>query len=160
MIRLIEDISRYSDVVPYEQRKYWYFTTHGVQPGTMPKDLKVLDVRDGQNKKGTWGTYVCLDGVLNTDELRYYDMIEVVPPEVFNEDYIQDYLDENDFRGSISYITEDSEGVHIKINMGDWKHEHLYLKNLMRDIGYVVEDEDIEPSDSDCYTATYLFVKK
>lgn len=74
-------IKRYSDVIPYEDRKYWYFTTHGVGPGSIPKDLCVLDTKDGQNEKGTWGTFVCLDGVLNTDELDYYDMKEMVPPE-------------------------------------------------------------------------------
>lgn len=76
---LTEEIKRYSDVVPYEKRKYWYFTTHGVGPGSIPKDLKVLEVKEGQNDKGTNGTYVCLDGVLNTSELRKYDMIEKAP---------------------------------------------------------------------------------
>ena len=76
---LQESINRYSDVVPKEDRKYWYFTTHGVGPGSIPKDLNVLDVKEGQNDKGTNGTYVCLDGVLNTDELRKYDMIEKAP---------------------------------------------------------------------------------
>ena len=71
--------ARYSDARPYEDRKYWYFTTHGVGPGTMPKDLHVLEVREGQNRKGTWGDYVLLDGVLNTDELKTYDMIELAP---------------------------------------------------------------------------------
>lgn len=72
-------INRYSDVRPYEERKYWYFTTHGVGPGTIPKDLNVLDVQEGQNDKGTWGFYVLLDGVLNTSELREYDMRELAP---------------------------------------------------------------------------------
>ena len=76
---LNEDINRYSDVVPYEDRKYWYFTTHGIGPGTIPKDLHVLEVREGQNDKGTWGDFVCLDGILNTSELKKYDMIEKAP---------------------------------------------------------------------------------
>ena len=33
---------RYSDEVPYEKRRYWYFTLHGIGPGTIPKELKVL----------------------------------------------------------------------------------------------------------------------
>lgn len=80
--RLSEDetIKRYSDHVPQEKRKYWYFTTHGVQPGSIPRDLNVLEIRDGQNDRGTWGTYVMLDGVLNTSELKKYDMRELVPP--------------------------------------------------------------------------------
>ena len=81
--RLSEDetIKRYSDVRPYSERKYWYFTTHGVQPGSIPKDLHVLEVRDGENERGTQGTFVMLDGVLNTSELRKYDMRELAPKE-------------------------------------------------------------------------------
>lgn len=76
---LSEDINRYSDIVPYEDRKYWYFTTHGIGPGTIPKDLHVLEVREGQNDRGTWGNFICLDGVLNTSELQKYDLRELAP---------------------------------------------------------------------------------
>ncbi len=71
------DVKRYSDSIPYDQRKYWYFTRHGIGPGTIPKDLNVLDVVEDDN----FGTYVCLDGVLNTSELDKYEMKEQVPPE-------------------------------------------------------------------------------
>lgn len=95
-----EDIKRYSDVIPYEERKFWYFTTHGVGPGTIPKDLKVLEVREGQNDKGTWGVFVCLDGVLNTSELKEYDMKEMMPREIRNKTYKIDeelsYMDKDD----------------------------------------------------------------
>ena len=70
---------RYSDEVPYSKRRYWYFTTHGTGPGTIPKDLMLLETREGQNKKGTWGDFICLDGVLNTSELREFDLIELSP---------------------------------------------------------------------------------
>ena len=77
-------IHRYSDEVPYNHRRYWYFTTHGTGPGTMPKDLRLLEEREGQNKKGTWGVFVCLDGVLNTSELHEFDMIELIPEDERN----------------------------------------------------------------------------
>lgn len=70
---------RYSDEIPYEKRRYWYFTLHGTGPGTIPKDLKVLEVRDGKNNKGSWGTFICLDGILNTEELKEYDLKEMSP---------------------------------------------------------------------------------
>lgn len=72
---LHEAVQRYSDVVPYEERGYWYFTKHGLGPGTIPDDLKVLDVVEDDN----FGTYIKLDGILNTSELSYYDMIEKAP---------------------------------------------------------------------------------
>ena len=71
--------ARYSDEVPYEKRRYWYFTLHGLGPGTIPKDLKVLETREGKNDKGTFGLYICLDGVVNTDELYEYDLKELAP---------------------------------------------------------------------------------
>ena len=72
-------IKRYSDVVPQEKRRYWYFTTHGIGPGMLPSDVKILETKEGQNKKGTWGDFICLDSVLNTDELKAYDLIELAP---------------------------------------------------------------------------------
>lgn len=72
---------RYSDEVPYEKRRYWYFTLHGLGPGTIPKDLKILETREGKNTKGTLGLYICLDGILSTEELHDYDFIELKPKE-------------------------------------------------------------------------------
>lgn len=89
-IESASEITRYSDVRPYEDRKYWYFTTHGIGPGTIPKDLNVLETREGQNDKGTWGTYICLDGVLNTDELNYYDLRELAPQDITSAEEIED----------------------------------------------------------------------
>lgn len=83
-------IKRYSDIRPYEDRRYWYFTTHGIGPGTIPKDLNVLETREGQNDKGTQGTYICLDGVLNTDELNYYDLRELAPQDITSVEEIED----------------------------------------------------------------------
>ena len=74
-----ESYKRYSDAVPYEKRKYWYFTTHGLGPGMIPQGVHVLDTQEGQNKNGTWGDFILLDAVLNTDELRQYDLIELSP---------------------------------------------------------------------------------
>jgi len=99
------EINRYSDVRPYEERKYWYFTTHGIGPGTIPKDLNVLEVQEGQNDKGTWGTYICLDGVLNTDELDYYDLRELAPQGITSDTDI-DEEDDDDWSpyGKYNYL--------------------------------------------------------
>lgn len=65
---------------------FWYFTTHGVGPGSIPKDVNVLDIQDGQNDKGTWGTFIALDSVLTTNELKYYDLIELSPKQLISEE--------------------------------------------------------------------------
>ena len=86
---ITEGITRYSDVVPEEDRKYWYFTTHGIGPGSIPSDLKVLKTQEGKNRKGTEGVFVQLNGVLNTSELKKFDMTEL-SPENLEEDYLAD----------------------------------------------------------------------
>lgn len=152
---------RYSDEVPYEKRRYWYFTLHGLGPGTIPNDLKVLETRDGKNDKGTMGLYICLDGILNTSELEYYDLRELVPPEdeICEEQRILEYLHSKDFV-RIPEIWKEDGFIHIYLEGGDWKHEHGWLKVLMRELGYTLVDEITKHSDEDCYTAEHIYEKE
>lgn len=103
------EIKRYSDVVPKEKRRYWYFTTHGIQPGSLPNDVNILEVRDGVNDKGTEGTFVLLDAILNTSELKHYDMKELAPKteclgeslDISDEDFQQKL--KNELQGKLQY---------------------------------------------------------
>ena len=63
----------------YTDKPYWYFTTHGVMPGSVPKNIEIIEIRDGRNRKGTMGTFVALDRALTTDELKRYDLTELAP---------------------------------------------------------------------------------
>ena len=64
---------------------WWYFTLHGLGPGTLPKDVNVVDSVEGVNKKGTRGLFIALDGVLTWQELKDYDLIELAPPKAMQE---------------------------------------------------------------------------
>ena len=77
-----KEIKRYSDVLSDERRNqgWWYFTTHGIQPGSVPKGVHILEVRDTPN-----GTYFRTDAIYNTSELREYDIKERVPEDVMKE---------------------------------------------------------------------------
>jgi hypothetical protein len=57
-----------------QDSEYWFFTRHGVQPGSVPKDVEILDIVDTPN-----GTFVKLNRFLSTKELDYYDIIEKAP---------------------------------------------------------------------------------
>ena len=154
-------IKRYSDEVPYEQRRYWYFTLHGIGPGTIPKDLKVLEVKEGRNEKGTLGDFICLDGILNTSELKKFDLKEMTLPEEDNIDickFIQNYLKEYGFK-QYDDIWEDNEEIHIILD-GDWKHEHQKLKNLMQELSYYeIASIPLSIQDADTYKAEHIFIK-
>ena len=53
---------------------YWYFTRHGVQPGSVPKDINILDIVDADN-----GSYFLSDKVIDTDNLHKYEIEEKKP---------------------------------------------------------------------------------
>lgn len=55
---------------------YWYFTKHGLSPGTVPKGLPINDTIDVDN-----GTYFSTPMVLTTQALRDYEIKEQMPPE-------------------------------------------------------------------------------
>lgn len=114
-----DEIKRYSDVVPKENRKYWYFTTHGVQPGSVPKGVNILEIRDGVSKNGMSGTFVCLDAVLNTSELKEYNMKEEVP--------VEESLNEGTDKITVKLSKDDLDGIPVEELHPDYYD--LYIKD-------------------------------
>lgn len=55
---------------------FWYLTKHGLGPGMLPKDVKVVDIYEDDD----YNTWVALDSVLTTQELNDYEMKEEKPP--------------------------------------------------------------------------------
>lgn len=53
---------------------YWYFTTHGVQPGSIPKYAAVEDIKDTPN-----GSYFSTYALISTEDLDKYDIVERSP---------------------------------------------------------------------------------
>jgi hypothetical protein len=54
---------------------FWYFTKHGLGPGMLPKGVNVVDTVEDDN----FGTYIALDKVLSTRELKDYELRERKP---------------------------------------------------------------------------------
>lgn len=152
-------INRYSDEIPYEQRRYWYFTTHGIGPGTIPKDLKVLEVKEGRNDKGTLGDFICLDGILNTSELKEFDLRELVPPEEDNVDictFLRQYLQENGLYVNRNLWEENGEIHIVLLDLDESMYEHEKLDMLMNELDYE-ESLHVNPEE---LAIEHIFVKK
>lgn len=153
--------ARYSDDVPEEKRHYWYFTTHGIGPGTIPKDLTLLVSIEGKNDKGTMGDYICLNGICNTDELKEFDLRELSPfdeyGDIGEEAKIEKFLSADGIY--VEEVYEDDGDICISLE-GDWKHSHLRMVWLMGTLGYTQVAEDEEDSDSDWYYSTHYFRKE
>lgn len=68
---------------------------------------------------------------------------------------ILNYLDE---KGVYGCAWEDGPAICVSIG-GDWKHEHLRMDCLMRQIGYDLYNEEVTETDgSDCYESTHTYL--
>lgn len=69
------DVDDYDEIYSaVSSRKFWYFTRHGVQPGSVPKYVNILDIVDTPE-----GSYFLSDGVILTKDLRDYEIKERKP---------------------------------------------------------------------------------
>lgn len=72
----------------YSDSGYWFKSKHGMGPGTIPHDCKVLDWCEPNN----YDTFLKLDRFLTTSELNDYELKELTPPagsETHNGDIIE-----------------------------------------------------------------------
>ena len=52
--------------------------------------------------------------------------------------------------------------ITITVENGDWKHDHIALKNLMKSHGYIFIERHItdEENGDDSFSATYLYMEE
>ena len=113
------------------------------------------------------GHSVSISDIVEMDDKYYYcdhytwTEISFSTPEknpkkdLYNE--VQAILKEGNLYGEID-ICDDK--VEVNIEWGDWKHDHLYLKYLMEQKGFVQVDEELtEENGSDCYSSIHTFKK-
>ena len=62
---------------------WWYLCKHGIGPGSLPKDVTVLETVEDETNP--YRVYVALDKVLTTSELKQYEMKEARPPKLMRE---------------------------------------------------------------------------
>ena len=74
-----------------------------------------------------------------------------------NYDKVLNILQEGKLSGVVN-TCEDGK-IEILIEWGDWKHEHGYLKYLMKKNGFLLIDEQVTEEDgSDCYSAVHTYM--
>lgn len=104
---------------------YWYFTRHGVQPGSIPRSIDTLyDVIDTPE-----GTYFATNTILNTKELSEYEIKEKWLPEKFKDQ--TDYFEHNRVVSAA-----DSRVVH--------DNTLSYYANTMANASIFASDTDID----------------
>lgn len=76
---------------------------------------------------------------------------------IAEEKNITKHLKENDLYVDSITLDYDSK-VLIQIDWGDWKHDHLRLRHLMSQLGYMLVSEKVTEEDgSDCYSALHTY---
>ena len=85
---------------------------------------------------------------------------------VFSPDYTKKNIDEtifsflNDNGVWAEVYCQTNNIVVVNIDWGDWRHSHLWARDLMRYLGYVKVGEVVTEEDGgDCYSAEHTFVK-
>ena len=92
---------------------YWFFTTHGVQPGSVPRDVDILDIIDTPN-----GSFVKFNRFLSTKELNEYDMVEKAPKSVMsskNCEYVKSSEEDED-REDLPMVDQEYDSAATSIN--------------------------------------------
>ena len=76
------------------------------------------------------------------------------------EETIHKYLDDDGVWAEV-YTKFGGAAIVVSIEWGDWKHQHLWVRDLMEYIGFAEVSEVVTEEDgSDCYSAEHTFIKK
>ena len=75
------------------------------------------------------------------------------------EDTIHSFLGENGVWADV-YSQMEGNIINVSIDWGDWRHQHLWARDLMSYLGYVKVGEVVTEEDgSDCYSAEHTYIK-
>jgi hypothetical protein len=71
---------------------------------------------------------------------------------------VQAYLNKNN--ADYDDLTQTTKGFEISVNWGDWKHSHIFLDHLMKELGYTLINEEItEENGDDAYSSIHVYMK-
>jgi len=136
-----EDIMASEEFVrPPENNVYWYFTKHGIGPGSVPKGLDILDTAYMPE-----GDYFLTDVILTTDSLNKYDIKEAVPKTryfkvmKYTPGSLEDGISGDEFAETLTSANDTKEAFEKFQNMGL----------------YDISIEDILPADEQEYRDWY-----
>lgn len=116
----------------------------------------VVEVKPWDGKD--WCDHVIVQLGNDKRELREVDIVIAPDYSLPEERMIQKYLNDN---GIWTEVAGDKSRIVVSIDWGDWKHSHIWCKNLMKYLGYTQSNEIVtEENGSDCYSADHYFYRK
>ena len=120
------------------------------------KTFTLKEVKDGR-EFNDWAEHYTIVDDESGQEISVREFNVIFAPE--NEDDLGRYLRLNECYADEVY--DNNIGLKcVSISWGDWKHEHLWCKNLMEYLGYKeIGSKVTEEDGSDCYSAIHYFMK-
>lgn len=93
-------------------------------------------------------------------EIRECDCV-FSPNKEKQADYmVHDFLNDNGVWADV-YNHYGTSALVVSISWGDWKHDHLWARDLMSYLGYVeISSKVTEEDGSDTYSAEHYFIKE
>ena len=126
---------------------------HGLTLGSK-QTYTVKEVKSGKDC-GDWADHYVVEKDSDGQTLEVCEFQVVF---ALQDDNIFRYLMDNEVYADVSEIREGT--VTVEINWGDWKHEHLWCRDLMGYIGYEKIDERVtEENGDDAYSAIHTYRK-
>lgn len=123
------------------------------------KTYTISAVKDYEEANDYCKHYVLTDKDGNEVEIREWECVFCPDKSRDEIPMIYKYLKDNGLY--VDDIWDDGENIIISISWGDWKHDHLWLLDLMEYLGgYIYTGEYVTEEDgSDCYSAKHTFYK-
>lgn len=121
---------------------------------------EVVRVVPWSKELNDWCQHYIVRGADGTEkEIREVDCV-FSPNEDKNEDRrIFHFLDDNGVYAEV-WNHYGTSAIVVSISWGDWRHEHLWARDLMSFLGYTeIGSKVTEEDGSDCYSAEHYFVK-
>lgn len=128
---------------------YWYFTLHGVLPGSVPKGFDLGYTTYAPKSNGTLGVFFqSMDRAFTKEELEYYDIIdEWISPEGV-ENLIEEVFNYK-HRDQAKVIKKSPLQITLTAN----RSVHEELDDFMKSIGVSIKDSNTDSTG--VYTSTH-----
>lgn len=119
---------------------------------------EVVRVKD-YKESNDWCLHFIVKGADGTEkEIREVDCVFSPNDSEYEDSRIYNFLKDNGVYADV--WKENGVAIAVSIEWGDWKHEHLWARDLMSYLGYVeIGSRVTEEDGSDCYSAEHYFLK-
>ena len=121
---------------------------------------EVVRVVPWSQELNDWCQHYIVRGADGTEkEIREVDCVFSPNDSEYEDSRIHHFLNDNGVYADVCKVSNTSAFA-VCIEWGDWKHEHLWARDLMSYLGYVeIGSRVTEEDGSDCYSAEHYFVK-